>query len=121
MCFIIIIIHCVVVFEGGINIRVQSSGLPMRTAKPNDIESPVRFTDGRWHLKISVLIALFVIPEGICDGIDVRDIYILFSLAPGKQLVKAQRTYPIPCRSRISYKIIEVSRHRNDFECTDTP
>lgn len=71
--------------------------------KPNDIESDtatttaaaVRFiTDGRWHLKISVVIALFAVSGGhswrfiyIYIYIDVRDIYYYFLLAPGKQLV----------------------------------
>jgi len=77
-CFIIIIIIFVVVFEGGIAERaVGHATTTDEGPKPNDIESAVRFTstDGRCHLKISVLIALFVIPGGICNGIDVRDIY----------------------------------------------
>jgi hypothetical protein len=94
--------------------------------------SPVRFTDGRQHLKISVLIALFAIPGGIRNGIDVCDaythpyiyIYIIFP-SPGKQLV---HVHPVRSVALVVVVVvvvpklrapdyIQVSRNIDAFEC----
>lgn len=76
VCFIYY--HYYIVFERGIEIRVWTAGMrQLEGTKPNDIESnaAVRFiANGRCHLNISLLIALFAVSGGhsecrIRDGI----------------------------------------------------
>lgn len=100
MCFFILLLF----FREGLRFECR---LPTtdeeRDQNECDIEPPVRFivVVGRWHLKMSVLIALFVIPGGIRNGILTFVIYIIqFPLTPGKQLVYDvdDDVYFTPCR-----------------------